>query len=68
MRFRFALDRRSANLVREFKHLNSQRTPGMWSPEDMVFPPGDPDRLFLEFLTQNAAALIAVIETHYVSE
>lgn len=68
MRFRFVLDRSAADLVRKFRHLNSQRTPGIWNPEDMVFPAGDPDREFLEFITQNAAALIAVIETHYVSE
>ncbi len=65
MRFRFALSAQNRVLVARFKELNALRTDGRWDPEEMCFPPGDPDTVFMEFVTEHADDLIEIIANYY---
>jgi hypothetical protein len=68
MRFRFALSPQHRALVAQFQELNEKRTGGRWNPDDMVFPPGDADTLFMEFVTENADELLKLIQAYYCLE
>jgi hypothetical protein len=67
-KFRFVLSAQHRAVVKRFKELNALRTEGRWRVELMEFPPGDPDTVFMEFVTEHAADLLAAIETNYCTE
>jgi hypothetical protein len=62
VRYRPVASQKFADLWRTFVMLNQNRTPGMWDPQAMDFPSGDPDRAFMEFVTKHADQLIDELE------
>ncbi len=65
MKFRPVLPSRARELVRQLKAANAERTPGCWDMDQMEFPPGDPDREFIELVSEHLGELLAVIETNF---
>lgn len=65
-RFRFCTEH--AALFNEWSRLNRARTPGKWRMDDMEFPEGDPDRAFVEFITEHSDVLLKTVATYYIVE
>ena len=65
MKYKFTLNVRHRELITEFEKLNTLRTEGRWNPDNIVFPPGDPDTEFVEFITEHADELIKLINAYY---
>jgi hypothetical protein len=50
-----------SSMLNDLRTLNDARTPGMWNPALMEFPPGDPDRIFMEWVTEYTGTLLEAL-------
>jgi hypothetical protein len=62
VKYRPLATRQLNDLWRGLKTVNRARTAGKWDPDLMDFPPKDPDRAFLEFISEHVDEIIAEVE------